>query len=113
MADDPLRTAAVRNCTRPAADSSWNVPGWVLCLLGAVGGAGLALATRFHLLFGEDFLRRLYIDQKPAIVLPMRLDRDNVVRLIRWIAAIDCYALTFSSLDAAADLVAQAAPQVS
>jgi len=37
-----------------------------------------------------------------------RLGRENVAELIRWIAGIDCYALTFSSLDEAAELVAQA-----
>ena len=38
--------------------------------------------------------------------LRQRLDRENVAELIRWIAGIDCYALTFSSLDEAAELVA-------
>jgi hypothetical protein len=37
-----------------------------------------------------------------------RLDRNNVEQLIRWISSIQCYALPFSSLDAATDLVTQA-----
>lgn len=39
-----------------------------------------------------------------------RLDRTNVTELIRWIARIDCYELSFASLEDAADLVEQVAP---
>jgi hypothetical protein len=38
------------------------------------------------------------------------LDRTNVTELVRWIGHIDCYDLTFSSLEKAADLVQQVAP---
>jgi iron(III) transport system substrate-binding protein len=37
-----------------------------------VGGSGLARATRFYLQFGTDFLRQLYVGQKPAIVRDRR-----------------------------------------
>jgi hypothetical protein len=39
-----------------------------------------------------------------------RLDHENVSEMIRWIAGIDCYDLTFSSLEEAADLVTEVAP---
>jgi iron(III) transport system substrate-binding protein len=32
-----------------------------------VGGSGVGHATRFYRQFGEDYLRRLYVDQKPVI----------------------------------------------
>ena len=38
------------------------------------------------------------------------LDRANITELIRWIGQIECYELTFSSLERAADLVQQVAP---
>jgi len=37
-----------------------------------------------------------------------RLDRNNVEQLIGWISGIQCYALPFSSLDEATELVLQA-----
>ena len=40
--------------------------------------------------------------------LRRRLDHDNVRELVRWIGDIDCYALNFSCLEAAADLVVEA-----
>lgn len=40
--------------------------------------------------------------------LRRRLDHDNVRQLVRWMAGIDCYALDFSCLEAAADLVVEA-----
>jgi len=43
-----------------------------------------------------------------CLALRQRLDRQNVGELVRWIAGIECYALNFSSLDAAVELVAQA-----
>jgi hypothetical protein len=43
-----------------------------------------------------------------CLALSRRLDRDNVGDMIRWIAKIDCYALTFSSLDEAVALVQRA-----
>jgi hypothetical protein len=51
----------------------------------------------------SEALRRLMGECQ---ALRQRLDRENVANLIRWIAGIDCYALTFSSLDEAAELVA-------
>jgi hypothetical protein len=36
-----------------------------------------------------------------CLALRQRLDHGNVQELVRWIAGIDCYALTFSSLDEA------------
>jgi hypothetical protein len=43
-----------------------------------------------------------------CLALSQRLDRRNVEDIVRWIAGIACYTLTFSSLDEAAELVAQA-----
>ena len=40
-----------------------------------------------------------------CLALRQRLDRDIVQQLIDWIKKIDCYELTFSSLDAAVDAV--------
>lgn len=42
-----------------------------------------------------------------CLALRQRLDQDNVRELLRWIGGLDCYALNFSSLDEAAELVAQ------
>jgi len=42
-----------------------------------------------------------------CLALRQRLDQNNVRELLRWIGGIDCYALAFSSLDKAAELVAQ------
>ena len=42
-----------------------------------------------------------------CVALRHRLDRDNVRGMINWIAEIDCYSLTFSSLDEAVGLVKQ------
>jgi hypothetical protein len=41
------------------------------------------------------------------LALRQRLDQDNVRELIRWIGKIECYSLTFSSLDEAVALVEQ------
>lgn len=41
-----------------------------------------------------------------CLALRQRLDRRNVAALLRWIEGIEAYALTFSSLEAAAELVA-------
>ena len=38
------------------------------------------------------------------------LDSTNVTELVRWIGRIDCYELTFASLETAADLVQRVAP---
>jgi iron(III) transport system substrate-binding protein len=45
-----------------------------------VGGAGLGHATRFYLALGEDFLRALYIDQKPMIARDRRQLTDWLLR---------------------------------
>src|SRR5260370_20985663 len=37
-----------------------------------VGGSGVGHATRFYLQFGEDYVRRLYVDQKPAVARDRR-----------------------------------------
>jgi hypothetical protein len=61
--------------------------------------------TRLEPLSRSDAFTRL-MDQ--CVALSHRLDRDNVGDMIRWIAKIDCYALTFSSLDEAVALVERA-----
>jgi len=42
-----------------------------------------------------------------CLALSQRLDQQIVGDLVRWIAGIDCYALTFSSLDEAVERIAQ------
>jgi hypothetical protein len=44
-----------------------------------------------------------------CLALRQRLDQNNVQQLVRWIAGIECYELTFSSLEAATKLAAEAA----
>lgn len=43
-----------------------------------VSGSGVGQATRFYLQFGEDFLRQLYVDQKPMIARDRRQLTDWV-----------------------------------
>jgi hypothetical protein len=43
-----------------------------------------------------------------CLALRQRLDQKNVRQLVRWIAGVECYELTFSSLETAAQLVAEA-----
>lgn len=64
-------------------------------------------ATRLEPLSRSVAFTRL-MDQ--CMALSHRLDHDNVSAMIRWIAKIDCYALTFSSLDEAVALVQGAVP---
>jgi iron(III) transport system substrate-binding protein len=45
-----------------------------------VSGSGIGQATRFYLEFGEDFLRKLYVDQQPTIVRDRRQLTDGVAR---------------------------------
>jgi iron(III) transport system substrate-binding protein len=45
-----------------------------------VSGSGIGQATRFYLQFGEDFVRRLYVDQKPIIARDRRQLADWVAR---------------------------------
>jgi iron(III) transport system substrate-binding protein len=37
-----------------------------------VGGSGIGHATRYYLQFGEEFLKKLYVDQKPTIARDRR-----------------------------------------
>lgn len=43
-----------------------------------------------------------------CLALRQRLDHENVRQLVGWIAGIECYELTFSSLEAAAQLIVEA-----
>jgi iron(III) transport system substrate-binding protein len=45
-----------------------------------ISGSGIGQATRFYLQFGEDFLRKLYVDQQPTIVRDRRQLTDGVAR---------------------------------
>lgn len=56
------------------------------------------MATQLRPLARSDALAQL-MDQ--CLALRLRLNQGSVEELIRWIAGIDCYALTFSSLDEA------------
>jgi Coenzyme PQQ synthesis protein D (PqqD) len=58
--------------------------------------------TKLKPLARSDALARL---MEECLVLRHRLDQDNARELVRWIATIDCYALSFSSLDEAVALV--------
>ena len=53
-----------------------------------------------------DALGRL---MEECMALSRRLNRENVAEIVRWIGAIDCYALTFRSLEEAAELIVQVA----
>jgi hypothetical protein len=52
----------------------------------------------------SDALGRLMVE---CLALRQRLTPTNIANLLRWIAEVDCYALTFSSLDEACGLVSQ------
>lgn len=43
-----------------------------------------------------------------CLALRQRLDHENVRQLVGWVAGIECYELTFSSLETAAQLVVEA-----
>jgi hypothetical protein len=60
--------------------------------------------TRVERLSRSTALARL---MEQCLALRQRLDQDNVRELIRWIGKIECYSLTFSSLDEAVALVEQ------
>lgn len=45
-----------------------------------VPGSGIGQATRYYLQFGEDFVRKLYVDQKPVIARDRRQLTDWVAR---------------------------------
>ena len=65
-----------------------------------------ARATQIHPIARSTALRRMMSECWAC----GHLDHANVAELIRWIGQIDCYELTFSSLERAADLVQQVAP---
>jgi hypothetical protein len=52
----------------------------------------------------SEALRRLL---EQCMASRLELTTDNIKELIRWIVGIDCYELTFSSLEEAADLVSE------
>ena len=43
-------------------------------------GSGNGQSTRFYLMFGEDFLRKLYVDQQPVVYRDRRQLTDGVAR---------------------------------
>jgi iron(III) transport system substrate-binding protein len=45
-----------------------------------ISGSGIGQATRFYLQFGEDFIRKLYVDQQPTIIRDRRQLTDGVAR---------------------------------
>jgi iron(III) transport system substrate-binding protein len=45
-----------------------------------VAGSGIGQATRFYLQFGEDFIKKLYVDQQPVINRDRRQLTDGVAR---------------------------------
>jgi hypothetical protein len=55
----------------------------------------------------SEALRRLMAE---CLALRQRLDHHNVQQLVHWISHVECAALTFSSLDEAVELIAQAVP---
>ncbi len=63
--------------------------------------------TRLQPLSRSTALARL---MEQCLALRQRLDRDNVQELIRWIGGIECYSLTFSSLDEAVALIKDTVP---
>jgi hypothetical protein len=64
-----------------------------------------AAPTRLERVKRSEALGRL---MNECLALRQRLDQKNVRQLVRWIAGIDCYELTFSSLETAAQLVVEA-----
>jgi len=56
----------------------------------------------------SDALGRLMVE---CLALRQRLTPENIAELVGWIAQIDCYALTFSSLDEACERVSQVVPR--
>jgi hypothetical protein len=64
-----------------------------------------AAPTRLERVKRSEALGRLMGE---CLALRQRLDQKNVRQLVRWISGIECYELTFSSLETAAQLVAEA-----
>jgi hypothetical protein len=64
-----------------------------------------AAPTRLERVKRSEALGRLMGE---CLALRQRLDQKNVQQLVRWIGGIECYELTFSSLEIAAQLVVEA-----
>ena len=64
-----------------------------------------AAPTRLERVKRSEALGRL---MNECLALRQRLDQKNVGQLVRWISGVECYELTFSSLELAAQLVAEA-----
>jgi hypothetical protein len=64
-----------------------------------------AAPTRLERVKRSEALGRLMGE---CLALRQRLDQNNVRQLVRWITGIECYELTFSSLETAAQLVVEA-----
>jgi hypothetical protein len=64
-----------------------------------------AAPTRLERVKRAEALGRLMGE---CLALRQRLDQTNVRQLVRWIAGVECYELTFSSLETAAQLVLEA-----
>jgi hypothetical protein len=62
-------------------------------------------STRLERVKRSEALGRLMGE---CLALRQRLDHENVRQLVGWIAGIECYELTFSSLETAAQLVVEA-----
>lgn len=63
---------------RDLLDSKWK--GKISAYDPTTGGSGIGQATRFYLQLGEAFVKRLYIDQRPAISRDRRQLTDWLVR---------------------------------
>ena len=61
-------------------------------------------ATEIRPVSRVETLRRL---MEECLALRHQLSQDDVAKLVQWIAGIDCYELVFSSLEQAAELVAE------
>jgi hypothetical protein len=66
---------------------------------------GEAAPNRLERVNRSEALGRL---MNECLALRQRLDQTNVRQLVRWIAGVECYELTFSSLETAAQLVVEA-----
>jgi hypothetical protein len=64
-----------------------------------------AAPTRLERVKRSEALGRL---MNECLALRQRLDQKNIRQLVRWITGIECYELTFSSLETAAQLVVEA-----
>ena len=64
-----------------------------------------AASNRLERVNRSEALGRL---MNECLALRQRLDQTNVRQLIGWIAGVECYELSFSSLETATQLVAEA-----